>query len=62
MRALARVLQRSPFRVFATFRPYHEWYSHGLTCLHPVARLRVTTTGKESMSIHIFANLRFAPK
>ena len=47
MRALARLLQRSPFRVFASYRTIHEWWDCGLTCVHPVARIRVTTTGKE---------------
>ena len=62
MRALARLLRRSPFRIFASFRSYTEWWKKGLRCIHPVARLRVTTTGKEQMSIHIYANLRFAPR
>ena len=40
---------------------YAEWWGHGLRCIHPIARLRVSTTGKEGMSIHVYANLRFAP-
>ena len=62
VRALARILMRSPFRIFASFRPYSEWWSCGLKCIHPICRLGVTTTGKERMSIHLYANLRFAPR
>ena len=62
MQALARLLTRSPFRIFASFRTKAEWWHAGLTCLHPVARLRVSTTGSQSMSVHIYANLRFAPQ
>ena len=62
MRALARLLRRSPFRIFSSFRSIGEWWACGLRILHPVARLRVTTTGKESMSIHIYANLLYAPR
>ena len=47
--------------ISASFRSLQEWWACGLTCIHPVARLRVTTTGKEGMSIHVYANLRFAP-
>ena len=61
MRALARLLSRSPFRVFCSFRTLGEWWDCGLRALHPVARLRVSTTGGESMSIHVYANLRYAP-
>ena len=62
MRALARLLRRSPFRIFASFRTYAEWWGCGLRCIHPVARLSVRTTGKECMSIHVYANMRFAPR
>jgi len=62
MRALAALLRRSPFYVFASFRTPAEWWACGLTTVHPIAKLRVTTTGKESMSITIYANLRQAPR
>ena len=62
MRALARMLNRSPFRVFASFRTYAEWWHAGLEGVHPFARLSVKTTGKEGMSIHLYANLRYAPR
>ena len=61
MRALAQLLRRSPFRVFASFRSPGEWWACGLTTIHPIAKLRVTTTGKEGMSITIYANLSLAP-
>ena len=61
MRAVARILSRSPFRVFCSFRPLGEWWSCGLRAIHPVARLRISTTGGESMSIHVYVNLRYAP-
>lgn len=62
MRALARLLMRSPFRIFASFRTKAEWWHCGLTCVHPIARLRVATTGGQSMSVHIYANFRYAPQ
>ena len=62
MKALASLLCRSPFRVFCSFRKYDEWFDHGLTCLHPVARLSVKTTGGEGMSVFVYANLRYAPR
>uniref|UniRef100_A0A7S2C8E4 Uncharacterized protein n=1 Tax=Haptolina brevifila TaxID=156173 RepID=A0A7S2C8E4_9EUKA len=62
MRALAAVLRRSPFYVFASFRSPSEWWACGLTNVHPVARLRVSTTGKEGMSVTIYANMRQAPE
>merc|ERR1711871_1432975 len=46
MRAFARILCRSPFRVFVSFRSLQEWWRWGVRCLHPVARLRMSTTGK----------------
>ena len=62
MRALAALLMRSPFRVFVSFRSPAEWWRSGLRCAHPVARLQVKTTGKECMSIHVYANLKYAPR
>ena len=62
MRALAQLLRRSPFYVFASFRSPQEWWSCGLTNIHPVCKLRVTTTGKESMSITVYVNMRHAPR
>ena len=62
MRALATLLRRSPFYVFASFRSPQEWWSCGLTNIHPVCKLRVTTTGKESMSITVYVNMRHAPR
>jgi len=62
MRALALILCRSPFRVFVSYRSLSEWWEHGLDCLHPVAKLRVKTTGNESYSPTVYANLRFAPR
>jgi hypothetical protein len=53
---------RSPFYVFASYRSVSEWHAHGLTVLQPVAKLRVNTTGKETMSLYFYANLRFAPR
>lgn len=62
MRALARLLQRSPFRVFVSYRAPSEWWDHGLTCIHPVAKVRVKTTGNEGYSPIVYINLRFAPR
>lgn len=56
-----RVLSNSPFYVFISFRPAAEWSHLGLTCIQPVAKLRVTTTGKEGLTCFIYINVRFPP-
>ena len=62
LRALALLLRRSPFRIFVSYRSPSEWAEHGLDSVYPVAKLRVKTTGHESYSPIVYANLRFAPR
>jgi hypothetical protein len=62
LRALALLLRRSPFRIFVSYRSPSEWAEHGLDNVYPVAKLRVKTTGHESYSPIVYANLRFAPR
>ena len=59
--ALATLLRRSPFYVFASFRTPQEWHACGLTAIHPVAKLRVKTTGNEGYTITVYINMRLAP-
>ena len=62
MASLARVLQRSPFRVLVSYRTASEWWEHGLSVVQPVAKLRLSSTGKEGMTCWIYINMRYAPR
>lgn len=59
--ALAQVLTRSPFFVFVSFRPCHEWWRYGLVKVQPVAKLNCRTTGKEGCNAYVYINLERAP-
>lgn len=59
--ALAQVLTRSPFLVFVSFRPCHEWWRYGLVKVQPVAKLNCRTTGKEGCNAYVYINLERAP-
>ena len=48
--------------VFISFRAPSEWWGHGLSVAQPVAKLRVQTTGKESLTAWIYVNARKLPK
>jgi len=60
--ALARVLQASPFLVLISYRTAAEWWQQGLSAVQPVAKIRVHTTGKETMTAYIYINMRYAPE
>tara|TARA_B110001452_G_C15236125_1_gene427962 strand:- start:430 stop:942 length:513 start_codon:yes stop_codon:yes gene_type:complete len=58
LRALARILMASPFYVLISYRASQEWWQHGLTIVQPVAKMRLQTTGKETMNVYIYINMR----
>ena len=59
---MAGVLMRSPFYVLVSFRKPAEWWGHGLVKIQPVAKLPgFRTSGNESMSGYIYANLEKVP-
>lgn len=55
------MLQASPFLVLVSYRTAAEWWQHGLVAIQPVAKVRVYTTGKETMTAYIYINMRYAP-
>lgn len=57
LRALAATLVASRWRVLVSFRPCAEWWSHGLSCAQPVCKVRMQTTGRESMVAFVYANV-----
>jgi hypothetical protein len=61
MRAVAAILMRSPFYVFVSYRPCAEWWAHGLRCVQPVAKMNMKTTGKETMNVYVYVNMRRLP-
>ena len=61
LQALARRLMASPFRVLISYRTAAEWWESGLTIVQPVAKIRVQTTGKETMNAYIYINMRHTP-
>ena len=62
LRALARILMASPFYVLISYRASQEWWQHGLTIVQPVAKMRLQTTGKETMNVYIYINMRRVPR
>ena len=38
------------------------WWAHGLRCVQPVAKMRVQTTGKETMNLYIYVNMKRVPE
>ena len=55
-------LMVSTFFILVSYRPHWEWVEHGLSIVKPVAKLRVQTTGKETMNVFVYINTRFAPR
>ena len=62
LRALAGILMRSPFYVLVSYKPCSVWWAHGLRCVQPVAKMRVQTTGKETMNLYIYVNMKRVPE
>ena len=58
---LAKVLQRSPFYVLCSFRREAEWSRYGLPKIRPVAKTKITTTGNQSMTCWVYANVEKMP-
>ncbi|KAL1525631.1 hypothetical protein AB1Y20_020484 [Prymnesium parvum] len=62
LRALAQVLQVSPFYVLVSFRKPHEWWKYGLNKIQPVCKLPgFRTSGNESMTAYVYINLEKVP-
>jgi len=61
LKAFARALMASPFYVLISYRPCSEWWEHGLTIVQPIAKVRVQTTGKETMNVYVYINIRQVP-
>ena len=59
--ALAAILTASPFYVLVSYRPPAEWWQHGLTTVQPVAKMRLQTTGKETMNCYVYINTARLP-
>ena len=53
---------RSPFYVLVSYKPCSVWWAHGLRCVQPVAKMRVKTTGKETMNVYIYVNMKRVPE
>ena len=53
---------RSPFYVLVSYKPCSVWWAHGLRCVQPVAKMRVQTTGKETMNLYIYVNMKRVPE
>lgn len=60
-RALATILMASPFCVLISYRTCSEWWNAGLTIVQPVGKMRLQTTGKETMNVYIYINIRRVP-
>ena len=61
LKAVAELLQRSPFYVMLSTRKCAEWWSYGLVKVQPVAKLTgFRTTGQEGMSLYVYINLEKA--
>ena len=37
------------------------WWAHGLRCVQPVAKMNMKTTGKETMNVYVYVNMRRLP-
>jgi len=61
MKALAKLLQASDFRVLVSSRHWREWWSFGLTKVQPVAKVRISTTGKEKCTAYVYINVNLFP-
>ena len=56
MKALAALLQSSDFRVLVSARHWREWWGFGLEKIQPVAKIRMSTTGKEKVTAYVYVN------
>jgi len=61
LRAMAKVLEVSPFRVMVSSKHWRVWWGHGLRKIEPVGKLRVYTTGKECITVFVYINTDFFP-
>ena len=60
-RALAAILMESPFYVLVSYRNCVEWWNAGLTIVQPVGKMTLKTTGKETMNVYVYINMRRIP-
>jgi len=62
MKALAPLLQASDFRVLVSSRHWREWWGFGLSKVQPVAKIRLSTTGKEKVTAYVYINSELFPR